>query len=39
MSATVLVAGTFGATGQSSSFRPIGKFNDTGTGAGSWKVA
>lgn len=27
MSAVVLVAGTFGATGQSSSFRPIGKFN------------
>jgi hypothetical protein len=27
MSATVLVSGTFTATGQSSSFRPIGKFN------------
>lgn len=27
MPATVLVSGTFTATGQSSSFRPIGKFN------------
>lgn len=27
MSAVVLVSGTFTATGQSSSFRPIGKFN------------